>query len=213
MSTLGQLKAKIADDLARGDLTSQIADAITEAIVYHSKERFWFNEYTIANPATFSTVSGRALYGAADSASIPLLIRLDTVFATIGGNLFPLRSSDPAELYYLNNNGGSGSQGQPIAYAHDGSSLTIYPVPNGTYTVSLLGHYRLDVPTSDAGSNAWTTEALELIRATAKASLNANVIREIQSAEVYEGIAARHLDALRRETARRTMRGRIKPWE
>ena len=44
MSTFGALKTRIADELNRSDLTSQIASAVPRAIEYYARERFDFNE-------------------------------------------------------------------------------------------------------------------------------------------------------------------------
>jgi hypothetical protein len=212
MSTLSDLKSTLADDLARTDLTSQIARAITEAITFHGKERFWFNCWGPSNPATFSTVAGQANYTSSDDADIPLLIHPDAVFATVSSVLTPaLGRVDPDQIFYLNTTSG-GTRGQPIAYAFDGSAISLYPKPDQAYSISILGHYRLDPPASDGASNAWTTEAFDLIRASAKASLFLNVIREVGSANIYYTAAKDHLEALRRETGKRAMSGRIRSW-
>jgi hypothetical protein len=42
--TLGDLKTRIADELARADLASQIALAVSDAIAEAVTHRFWFME-------------------------------------------------------------------------------------------------------------------------------------------------------------------------
>jgi hypothetical protein len=57
--TLGDLKARIADELARADLTSQIALAISQAIEEACTHRFWFMEYA---GLPLSLTAGTAIY-------------------------------------------------------------------------------------------------------------------------------------------------------
>src|SRR5689334_5061353 len=58
---LAALKARIARDLNRTDLTTQIADEISSAIAYYRSHRFEFNEIQ----ATFSTVAFQDEYAIA----------------------------------------------------------------------------------------------------------------------------------------------------
>ena len=44
MATLGEIHDRIADDLNRTDLTSQIILAINRAIQHYETRRFWFTE-------------------------------------------------------------------------------------------------------------------------------------------------------------------------
>src|SRR5215475_9466078 len=62
MPTLGDLKAKIAQDLRRSNLGSEIADAIPDAIRDHETERFWFNETDVV-PYTLIISPGSGVAG------------------------------------------------------------------------------------------------------------------------------------------------------
>ena len=66
MATFGALKAKVADDLVRTDLDTQIADAVNEAIADYKTERFWFNEYRTDNvlEKEITTVNGTDTFDA-----------------------------------------------------------------------------------------------------------------------------------------------------
>src|SRR5262245_11677501 len=54
MATLADLAARIADDLDRSDLASQIGAAIRDAVDHYESERFIFNE-AIGTTATLSS--------------------------------------------------------------------------------------------------------------------------------------------------------------
>ena len=58
MTILSVMQARIADDLARPDITNQIADAINDAIAHYQSTRFYFTE---TRTASFSTVAGQEL--------------------------------------------------------------------------------------------------------------------------------------------------------
>ena len=74
MTTLATLKSRIADDISRSDLTTQIANSITDAITYYQNRRFFFNE---TRSETFDTVAAQSLYRSSDDAAIPTFARLD----------------------------------------------------------------------------------------------------------------------------------------
>ena len=100
MSTLTALKATIADDLARSDMGSQIAAAITAAITHYKTTRFYFNE---TRGSTFTTVASQSRYTSADDADIPLWFDLDDVFVNDGTREICLSRYDPVEMEYLEN--------------------------------------------------------------------------------------------------------------
>jgi hypothetical protein len=53
MTTLAQMKTRIAQELRRNDLTTEIANAISTAIAAYQYERFYFNQSSVVNaPAT-----------------------------------------------------------------------------------------------------------------------------------------------------------------
>src|SRR6188768_957361 len=112
--TLGGLKAQIADDLARSDLTQQIEDAIYNAIMQRKVKRFYFNE---TRTATFVTVAAQSEYASSDDADIPLFLELDEVFVTdSSGSVVPIEPEDPARLTWLLGNGAA--SGRPYCYAY-----------------------------------------------------------------------------------------------
>ena len=81
------MKARIADDLARPDLTNQIADAINDAIATMHSTRFYFTE---TRTASFATVAGQSYYSAADDPDIPDMYEVDAAQITVSGNVYDL---------------------------------------------------------------------------------------------------------------------------
>jgi len=205
--TLGGLKAKIADDLARSDISTQIEDAVATSIQFFQKKRFYFNE---TRTATFSTVAAQSFYSASDDADIPKFLKLDGVFVTdSGGEVSELTPTDAVSLQALLD--ANPSSGVPTDYAWFDQGFILYPVPDAAYTVTPMGHYELAAPASDNETgNAWMTDAFEMIRSHAKAYLYTHVIKNApdKRAEMIDA-AAGGKNSLADATNRRKATGQI----
>lgn len=204
--TLGGLKATIADDLARDDLTTQIADAIDTAITKRKVTRYYFNE---TRTATFVTVADQSNYASADDADIPLFLELDGVFLTDSdGNVYPLDQADILELQWLLGNGAA--TGRPYCYAYYNSAFVLYPIPDDVYTITPVGHIEVATPASDSeAGNAWMTEAFEMLRSDAKAYLYAHVIKDKEQASIADAVSGSARAVLNSATNRRVATGNI----
>ena len=228
MTTLGDLQSRIADDLARADLTNQISAAITDAITHFATTRFYFNEVAplqASSPVNgvstqvIMTKAGQYLYTGADLAAIPAFLELDDLFVTINqSRAIPLRRDDADLLLELIST--VVTQGYPFSWAWMGQGILLYPIPNNVYPVSLTGAIKIAPPTdpSDA-TNPWITEAFELVRCYAKGLLYAHVIRDPASAALMlggdgdGGLAGMARAKLERETSSKWATGRVRPTE
>src|SRR4051812_17372356 len=115
MTTLAVMKARIASEIARSDLTTQIASAINDAIAIYQKERFRFSDVTPSAPPTFNTVTDQWIYTASDNANIGTALGIDYVMAEIGGSMSQLVRTTPADIRMGNQLGTL--HGMPDAYA------------------------------------------------------------------------------------------------
>jgi hypothetical protein len=213
MPTLGQLKATISDDLARSDLTPQIAGAIADSIRVYETERLWFNT---SRNITFATIADQIAYGATANPFIPNLLHIDAVKFHQGQTpIYDLDNYYPEDFDDL----GNASSGRPTCYTYaldDADSemqLRLWPTPNAAYTIRLHATYRLPALGSDNESNAWTTEAHELIRTAAKLRIYFHITQDPEQAMLMRVGAEALLNSLRLATSQRTGRGRIQPTE
>ncbi len=211
---------RIADELARSDLTSQIKLAITTAVSFYQRERFYFNE---ARTATFATVLNQEFYTAADLAGIPNLIDIDTLRIAISSSYrYTLNKLTWQEIEDMSIS--SSMVGQPISWAYYNQAIRLYPIPNTAYTITVNAVSRLtpDPLTNDSDTNAWMTDGEELIRQRAKADLFCNVIRDPDAqaeARSFIGAGQNFLSALeknaytalRGETTQRLSSGHVTP--
>lgn len=168
MANFGEIKAAIADDIddTTGEYSTQIERAVLAAIRYCERKTYYFNE---TRDITFPTVNGQEWYDSADNSNIPTLVRIvDAWSEDSNGDRDPLLLMRPEDMELLSDN--SASRGEPYAYTYFGQRIRIYPIPDATvYTIRLqVGPYRLATLASDTDTNAWLSEAYDMVKARAK---------------------------------------------
>jgi hypothetical protein len=108
-----------------------IDDAITEA----ASNRFWFNE---VRGLTLPLVAGTEYYTSDDYAA---LTEIDAAYFYVNGVKRIVYPDGQLDVNWMTS--GSSPQGVPYIFSRYGTSLRIYPVPNGTYTLYIDGVSRL----------------------------------------------------------------------
>lgn len=172
--TFGAIKTRIADEINRSDLTSQISLAVISAVEHYERERWWFEE-TI--DATVSTVAAQDYVS---NAIISTMARIDKVQITVGSaqyTVFPISYDEWASQAT------STTSGQPTEYTYYKDRLYLYPTPGDTYTLDISGVQRLTTLSGASDTNGFTNYAEELIRQRAKADIRCNVILDEKSIE------------------------------
>jgi hypothetical protein len=203
MTTYGVMQARIADELARTDLTTQIQTAILSAIKHHERREFYFNQKT----ATFSTVASQEYYGSSDLADIPNIILLRGAVIDLGTNAKePL---DVVQWEEIDCAQTGAITGDPSAMALFKQQIRLYPIPTAVRTITLGYVYRLTSLSVSADTNAWTTDAEELIRNRAKYDLGISIVRAVGDDELarWRNEEMEVLNDLKRET--RMRRGNV----
>jgi hypothetical protein len=209
MTTLALLKAEIADDIDRTDLTSAIASEITKAIRHYQTTRFYFNE---SRDETFATVASQKLYSSSDDAAMPKFIDIDQIYVVDGTQAFELDRIAPKEWEMCT------ADGQPVArpceYTVYNRSIGLYPIPDAAYTVRVIGLIQVEAPASDSeAGNLWMTEAFDLIRARVCRQLALKKTRDTESYQAQSAAEAEELNRLLAETASRLGTGYVTPTE
>jgi hypothetical protein len=179
MTTQTIMKARIADEISRADLTTQIGYAITDAIGYYQPIRFYFNETDSAG-LTFSTVATQEVYDVDDNATLPWVYDVDDVFVVVGENNYRLMRIEPS-LYRLNQ---ADASGQPYEYMWNKQQFSFNPVPDAVYSMIVTGHYKVAAPATDGeASNPWMVDAERMIRSAAKRILYQDIILDGEAAQ------------------------------
>lgn len=209
MTTLTLLKAEIADDLDRTDLTAAIASEITRAIRHYQATRFYFNE---SRDETFATVANQKLYSSSDDTAIPKFIEVDQIYLLDGTEPVELEQIDPREWEILTASGTD--TGLPECWCYYDQKIGFYPIPDAAYTVRILGQFMKAGPASDGeANNVWMTEAFDLLRARVCGQLALRKLRDADLLQTQKAAEADELARLNRETASRLATGFVVPTE
>lgn len=208
MATWDDLVSRIADDLNRSDINTQIGVAVNRAIAYYMSERTWFNETS----DTVTTVSGQESYGTADGLASDI-IRIDLVQITdSAGNQYPLTERTWSYLRTLQTSPTT-LTGLPVDWCWYGEKLYLYPTPNAALTCTVW--YVKSYAELTAGeSNDWTTEreATDLIEARATWWVATRLLKDYERAQAAKG---EELEAYRRlieRTSHAVSSGTIRPY-
>lgn len=202
--TLGLMKSRIADEIARTDLTSQIGLAIEEAIDEAATNRFWFNE---ARALTFSTVAGQEYY---TSDELAAMVEIDAIWFTANGQRRNLSVAGNINVNDLSD--GSPSSGEPSNWSRYGDEFRLHPIPRDVWTVSIDGTTKFPELTDDDQSNPWMVQGERYVRALAKRILFADVIRDFDEAQIQQTLADRYLGQLISQTYDKVATGRVRAW-
>lgn len=211
MTTLSVMKTRIADELARDDLTSQIAYAITDAIGAYENLRFHFNE---GRAVTFSTVASQEFYDEDDAAGIATIQKIDYVVLYIGDTPYHLEPMKPADIETASTNGTN--TGQPGWFCWYGNQIRIYPNPADAWTIRIGASIKAAAPASDSETgNPWMTHAERLIRSRAKLELALHVLKDQDLANTMNAAVTEALEQLVRRTNQLTQvgNGRVEAME
>lgn len=193
----GQLKAAIADDLNRDDLTAVIADFLADRIRYYERDFFFASNQTV----TFTTIVGQAAYPFPDSVVNPRLVRM-----LYYSNWQLLSEVSYSDILAYDTNVPS-TQSPPSCWAPFGLLIRLYPVPDGVYPIELTGAGKLPIPPNDSVSNWWTTDGAMLLRYATSAQIRAIRLRDPDGAQVDLIAADRERINLLGETVDRDGRG------
>lgn len=208
MTTLATMKSRIADEISRTDLTSQIANAINDAIGLYQPERFYFNE-TNADGLQFSTVASQETYDKDDLASLEYVYDVDDVFVVVGVNRYRVKRIDPTTFninrmpYFI---------GQPYQYMWNNRQFSFSPIPNTAYTIIVLCQYKIAAPASDSETdNPWMLDAERLIRSAAKRILYQDILLDGEAASACQMAEEEAFYKLRNTSNTMSRTGSIEP--
>lgn len=198
---LAALKARIADELERSDLTTQIARTIESAIEFHADRRFWFLE----DEGTVDTVAGEA------SVDVPDGLRTAhdcEVEILVGSDSYSMRKLGWRQ--YRRHAQFSTSRGQPFDYAFRDGKFWLHPVPDTVYTITAYGIYDQPALANPTDVNAWTDVARDLIAAEVELRIARDFLRDPERMRNAASARNEALADLRGKSQGRKGTGRIR---
>lgn len=211
MATYQDMQTRIADELDRSDLTTQIQQAINSAVSFYARKNFFGTETSF----TFNTVVGQEYYTEADAPEIGSSPFLDELNVNI--NTGRIQMSRQTFEYIDSISFLPTATGQPYFWAYRSRKIRFYPIPSQIYVVTAQNTPRLGLLSDPATSNFWTDtdEGAEcLIRTRAKLYLLLNVIRASDMADevaMLKGQETEERSALFGETGSRKSTGVLTP--
>lgn len=205
MSTFGTMQDRIADELARTDLTSQIQKAIVSAVKYYQRKPFFFSE----SQFTLTTSASQEYYGVSDNSNIPNLSAIDSVRITVGTTTYTLEKRDFAYIDQISSS--TNTTADPTDYTYYAKQLRFYPKPSAARTIVVSGTFATATLSATTDSNYWTTDGEELIRSRATWYLYKNVIKDREQAEDWKETELEALATIRGDDAERLSTWRFRP--
>lgn len=209
MTTYLVMQDRIADEVRPGSASASasgieaiIQREILSAIKHYERERFYFNTRVTD---TFATVANQEYYGSAALAAIPNLIRIHSMYVTVSGIRYPILPRDFQVIDQAQN--GEVTADPPYYFAYHAQQIRLFPIPSTVRTITMADHYRLTALSASGDSNAWTTDAEELIRNRAEAVIWSKVLREPEQGAVCAAAELAALAVLKRETRQRMSNG------
>ncbi len=204
MATFGELIDRVADDLNRTDLTTQITKALNRAIEYYAKEPFWFTETS----ASFTLSASQAFYTSTNSNLPSDIGRIHYAEIAIAGNDSELDQMDFKRLQQANPNN---SKGDPVAYSWWDSRFYTYPLAQSANVATVYYTKTYAALTVTGTSNDWTTNAPALLESYARKWLNRRVLSNFEAAAMAEQEEMQELRCLREKNEDRHRETPIEP--
>ena len=179
-NTYQQLQARIANEVLGSPTTSDIQNAISDAIRQYEAETFYFNSLRLGNASgstELATVNGKEFYSGDDFPGLMNFPHISKIVVFAFNNRYPLISRTSS---WIDDQSISTEwQGLPTDYCiEDTGAIRLFPVPNGAYPLILEGTIRFPALVNDTDYSPWTNRAERLIRLEAKRLLFTDIIRD-----------------------------------
>lgn len=200
--SFGGMQDRIADEMSRSDLTTQIPLCIKSAIQHYQRERFYFTEdYSV----TFNTVANQEYYTSSDNAAIPNYAEVDSLVITALGSRWPLKKKE--KKWFDNISSITTITGIPENWMYYSQQFRLYPIPQAVYPIRIHGLKRLDDLSATTDANVFMTEGEALIRQATKRILYTDYLHDQENATLCGLSEKIALDKIVTETAMRTSVG------
>lgn len=205
MTSYGAMQDRIADEIARTDLASNIRQSIQSAIRHYERKAFYFNEVR----KTLSTSDGDFDYTTSEFAFLDKMAEIYSAKITVSGSNYLLTERD--WTYFDELRSSTTLKGDPTDFAYYGKVFYVYPTPNAARDIVISHVEKAASLSATTDTNYWMTDAEEMIRARATHKLYAEVIKDPEQAAYWKQCELDALNALMGETESRTMTGLPRP--
>ena len=192
MSTLQSVRERVADQLARSDLSSQITTEIQAAIRRYNRRPRSFTEArggvitAVANEGFYSTIDFSGAAGSMATTALTAYPVRDVVsFSYIRGSSddYEVERIDYRTFERLRDNTTPGSF--PTFYAVYADQVCFWPYPTSAQTFTVSAVIKPPVPTQDSEGSVWFDKAEELIVERASEMVALKYLKDPEESAMY----------------------------
>lgn len=180
MTTLADMRAQIEDDLARGDLTTQVLTAMKTAVRAYETDRFFFNELY----QWTATLSTSAASLDLDTLSVRWM-KIDRIRRLLSSNNYI--DLIPRDYAYIMASQDTSLLTLPSDYCIYANQLQFDCRASADITLVFDGIRRVSSASASDDATVWFGDGADLIRARAKKDLYLHVIKDKDAAEIQDG--------------------------
>ena len=195
MATYAEVLALILGDLHRPSMTAEVVTAMANVRDKIRMDRYWFNEATWNFTSTTNSEYDI-------STSLPDALAIDKIRIQWNGEPMVLDRAHWADIYDLDDDSYTGP---PSHWAVHHQMLRMYPTPDQSYSVEVLGLKDLSV-------SAWCGYAPTLVRAIAEVELFALVTHDMEGAQRAMEVAKAEREYLMRRSPTFQQGGEVRPY-
>lgn len=194
MATFGDLKDEIASELNRDDLDTQIGYACLDALRSLMTYKTPFNSSV---DTSLSTTASSNVMALPSNAFAVKSITLD-----IGSYHQSLESWSYSDIVQESTD--DSFTGQPTAYAVFNGQIYFDVAADAVYSAVVSFWETFALPSADSDMSAWITSAYTCVKHKTKAQLYASTLFDLDTANVFEGMADKELRRIQAQLAMQT---------
>jgi hypothetical protein len=216
MTTLLDVRSRVADQLARADLNTQIDREIQLAIIRYNRRVSWLHE---VRGASLTTVIGQTWYTSLDlstgagvqdvtgltAVSVQDVQKVDYIRDADYDDLRQVHYSDFERFFDVTGNGGG-----PEYFTLYAGQIGLWPVPDAVETYALSVVVKPQVPSDSEDESVWFDQAQELIENAAAAAICRKFLQDGERAQAFQVYETAAWEDLVREGNQKMATGRLK---
>jgi hypothetical protein len=216
MTTFLDVRTRVADQLARSDLDTQIEREIQLAIARYNRRVSWLHE---VREVSLTSVALQPWYDAVDvstGAGPQDVTGRTSVPVTDIQKIEYMRDPDYEDLRQVHYReferffDTTGASGRPTYFTLYAGQVGIWPVPDGVTAYTLSAVVKPVVPASAADESVWFDQAQELIENAAAAAICRKFIQDGERAQAFQVYEAAAWEDLVKEGNQKMATGRLR---
>ncbi len=216
MTTLLDVRNRIADQLSRSDLSTQIDREIQLAITRYNRRVSWLHE---VRAATLTTVAAQVWYDSIDistgegpqdttgltAVAVSDVQQIDYMREANDDPILQRSYRDFERLYDV-----TGASGRVSYFTLYAGRIGLWPEPAGVQAITLSAVVKPQVPASATDTSVWFDQAQELVENAAAAAICRKFIQDGDRAQAFQAYETAAWEDLVKEGNQKMATGRLK---